>query len=183
MKNSTKHLSFRRLLSFVAFVAIGTPLFATARENGPVDHNLVDQKQAAPTSSMSAAPAVNEVYSWAKDAQQKLPALEIWTKVRTKTETDRSLVRLVKRGQDLVNRVVERGPGISAKEASSYDAQMRMIVGQIDKLTSGSVAGDTSGCIKGCDTNYKGWGKGKGWNRFWCKAGCIKVKVGPVGVG
>lgn len=32
-------------------------------------------------------------------------------------------------------------------------------------------------CFGGCDKLYKGWGKGKGWNRFWCKVGCFKIEV------
>jgi hypothetical protein len=145
---------------------------------------IFSQPQPSHGQSLSAAVTGKEVYSWAKEAQQKLPSPETWDNARTETETDRRLVVLVKRGQAIVNRVIERGARMSAKEAAGYDMQMRNVVGQIDKLTAGpATAKGVSGCMTGCDGAYKGWGKGKGWNRFWCKVGCIKIKVGPAGVG
>ena len=175
--NATRTFARPVAIALLAAIACALVTFAPSE-------SLSSPQKTAPTQSLSAAPTGEEVYSWAKEAQQKLPALETWDKARTKTETDRSLVRLVKRGHAIVNRVIERGAGMSAKEAASYNAQMRIVVGQIDKLTAGTDAKEgVSGCMKGCDGTYKGWGKGKGWNRFWCKAGCIKIKVGGVGVG
>lgn len=91
---------------------------------------------------------------------------------------------MLKKAIPLINRVVQRGAGMSAREAASYDAQMQSVVEQLDKLTADiNPAADTPKCMSGCDTTYPGWGKGKGWNRFWCKVGCIKVKVGKDGAG
>lgn len=39
-------------------------------------------------------------------------------------------------------------------------------------------------CFGGCDKDYgTGFGHGKGWNRFWCKASCFKINVNVGGVG
>jgi CARDB len=156
--------------------------------NNEVWHGLAaeavpSESETTDTQQQSNSPTDKEVFSWAREADQNLPVLEFWDKARTKTETDRNLVRLVRKGHALVKRVIDRGEGMSAKEAASYDAQMRNVVGQMDKLTAGANAGGVSGCMKGCDNTYKGWGNGKGWKRFWCHVGCIKIKVGPVGVG
>src|SRR5215208_4565634 len=86
------------------------------------------QPQAARGQSLTTAPTGREVYSWAKETQQKLPALETWDRARPTTETDRSLVMYVKRGHAIVNRVIERGARMSAKEAANYDAQMRIVM-------------------------------------------------------
>jgi hypothetical protein len=38
--------------------------------------------------------------------------------------------------------------------------------------------GTQGACFKSCDDAYgSGFGKGKGWNRFWCKASCFKINV------
>jgi hypothetical protein len=72
---------------------------------------------------------------------------------------------------------------MSATEAADYDGQMRSVVEQMDKLSGAASAEGPAACFKECDKAYPGWGKGKGWNRFWCKVPCLKVKVGNVGVG
>src|SRR5687767_3890208 len=178
MRLSTKRISSRTLISVVSLVLLAAPFFPTARGNRPVDQTFFVQKQTARVKSVS-APTPRDVYSWAKEAQEKLPPVEFWDKARTRTNNDRSVVRLIRKGDKFVKQVIARGPGMSAWEAASYDAQMRKVLSQIDYLTSGENANGPAGCMGGCDNTYPGWGGGRGWNRFWCKVACIKVRVGP----
>lgn len=165
-------------LSLLAAIACAFMIFAPSESlSGP---------QAAPNQSLSAAPTGAEVHSWAKEAQEKLPALKTWDKARVENEADRKLVGLIKRGYAIINQAAARGAGMSAREAANFDTQMHGLMDQIDKLTAaggGTTATDVPDCMVKCDGAYPGWGKGKGWNRFWCKVGCIKIKVGKDGAG
>ncbi|HEU0172637.1 MAG TPA: hypothetical protein VFV58_00110 [Blastocatellia bacterium] len=169
MKHSTNRSLFKTVTPVLAFIiALAAPSFLAAQSKSPI----------APTQSLSAAPTANEVYSWARTAKEKLPTSAAWDKAKPETETQRSLLRLIKRGQSIIERAVERGAAMSATEAANYDNQMRTVVEQMDKLSAGAIAkGDSASCFGGCDKLYKGWGKGKGWNRFWCKVGCFKIEV------
>ena len=126
----------------------------------------------------STAPTAKEVYSWAKTAKAKLPASAAWDKAKPETETQRSMLKLIRRGQAIIERVIERGDAMPATEAASYDKQMRTVVEQMDKLTAGGGARkEPNECFAGCDAQYHGWGGGKGWNRFWCKVACLKIEI------
>lgn len=174
MKHSTKRVLSKAMTPvLVLILALAAPSFLTAQGRRPV----------TPDQSLSAAPTANEVYSWARRAKDKLPDSADWDKAKPETETQRSLMRLIKRGHSIIDRAVERGVAMSATEAADYDKQMRTVVEQMDKLSAGASAEGPAACFKECDKAYPGWGKGKGWNRFWCKVPCLKVKVGKVGVG
>ncbi|HEX5085414.1 MAG TPA: hypothetical protein VFY40_25535 [Blastocatellia bacterium] len=162
--------TFSKAMMFVMalIIALATPSFLAAQNKRPI----------TPNQSLSAAPTANEVYSWARMAKEKLPPGSIWDKARPETATQRSMLTLIKRGQAIIDSALKSGPAMSAKEAANFDAQMQMVVEQMDKLSAGAAAkGDSSSCFGGCDKLYKGWGKGKGWNRFWCKVGCFKIEV------
>jgi len=169
MKHSTKRAISKTVTPVLVFIiALAAPALLAAQSKPPI----------TPDQSFSAAPTANEVYSWARTAKEKLPSSAAWDKAKPETETQRGMVRLIKRGQAIIERVVERGSAMSAAEAANYDKQMRTVVEQMDKLSAGAVAkGDSASCFGGCDKQYKGWGKGKGWNRFWCKVGCFKIEV------
>jgi hypothetical protein len=130
-----------------------------------------------PNQSLSAAPTANEVYSWARTAKEKLPTGAAWDRARPETEPQRSMLRLIKRGQSIIESVVEKGSSMSATEAANFDRELQTVVEQMDKLSAGAAAKGPSSCFGGCDKQYKGWGKGKGWNRFWCKAACFKIEI------
>jgi len=169
MKRSTTPTFFKTLAPVLVFiVALASPSFLTAQSRPPI----------TPDQSLSAAPTAKEVYSWARTAKQKLPASAAWDNAKPGTEAQRSLLRLIKTGQSIIDRVVERGEAMSATEAANFDRQMRTVVEQMDKLSAGAGAqGSPASCFGGCDNTYSGWGKGKGWNRFWCKAACFKIEV------
>ena len=168
MKHSTKLALSKTVTPVLVFIiALAAPSFLAAQSKPPI----------APDQSLSAAPTANEVYSWARTAKEKLPASAAWDKAKPETETQRVLLRLIKRGQSIIERVVDRGEAMSATEAANYDRQMRTVVEQMDNLSAGAAKGGPSSCFGGCDKQYKGWGKGKGWNRFWCKAACFKIEI------
>jgi len=170
MKHSTKRAISKTVTPVLVFiVALAAPALLAAQSKRPI----------TPDQSFGAAPTANEVYSWARTAKEKLPASAAWDKAKPKTETQRNLLRLIKRGQSIIEHVVERGSAMSATEAANYDRQMRTVVEQMDKLSAGAAAngGDTPKCFGGCDNLYPGVGHGKVWNRFWCKVGCFKIEV------
>jgi hypothetical protein len=154
-------------LALAFIIALAGPSLLAAQSKRPI----------TPNQSLSAAPTANEVYSWARMAQEKLPTGTSWDRAKPETETQRSLLRLIKRGQSIIERVVEKGATMSAAEAVNYDREMQTVVEQMDKLSSGGAVKGPSSCFGGCDKQYKGWGKGKGWNRFWCKAACFKIEI------
>ena len=57
---------------------------------------------------------------------------------------------------------------------------MQLVGEELDRLTAENNNGNQGGgkCFGSCDNQYKGWGGGKGWNRFWCKASCFTIKIG-----
>jgi hypothetical protein len=169
MKTSTKRIFFTAMTPVLVFiVALSAPSFLTAQSKPPIK---ADQ-------SLTVAPTAKEVSSWAKTAREKLPAGASWDKAKVESERQRALLRLIKRGQSIVERAAERGETMSATEAANYDDQLRAVVEQMDKLSAGAPAKESpSSCFGGCDGAYKGWGKGKGWNRFWCKVACFKIEV------
>jgi hypothetical protein len=168
MKRLTSHALSKTMTFALAFIiALSAPCLLAAQSKRPI----------TPNQSLSAAPTANEVYSWARTAKEKLPAGSTWEKAKPGTETQRNLLRLIKRGQSIIESAVEKGPAMSAAEAANYDREMQTVVEQMDKLAAGGAAQGPASCFGGCDNQYKGWGKGKGWNRFWCKAACFKIEI------
>jgi hypothetical protein len=141
--------------------------------------SFLTAQRGARENSLTAAPTSKEVYSWAKTAKSKLPDSTVWDRAKPKTETQRSMLRLVKRGQAIIERVITRGDTMPATEAANYDRQMRAVVEQLDKLSAGGGPGgdQPNDCFAGCDEQYPGWGGGHGWNRFWCKVACLRIEI------
>ena len=156
---------------YVSMMALGILVIALTAPSFLAGQTIRSEQPAS-------APTAKEVYSWARTAKQKIPAGADWDKARPETETQRSMLRLIKRGQAIIERVVARGDAIPATEAGGYDRQMRTIVEQMDKLTAGGGASKSpASCHAECDRRYGGWGAGKGWNRFWCKVACFKLEI------
>src|SRR5262245_65884630 len=115
MKHSTKRALSKAMTPVLVFIlALAAPSFLTAQGRRPV----------APNQSLSAAPTANEVYSWARRAKEKLPSSADWDKAKPETETQRSLLRLIKRGQSIIDRAVERGAAMSETEAAEDEKQV-----------------------------------------------------------
>lgn len=156
------------MFAMAFIIALAGPSFLAAQSKRPI----------APNQSLSASPTANEVYSWAKTAKEKLPASSAWDRAKPETTTQRSMLTLIKRGQAIIDSALQRGSAMSATEAANFDGQMQTVVEQMDKLSAGAAAkGGQGECFGGCDKQYKGWGKGKGWNRFWCKVSCFKIEI------
>jgi hypothetical protein len=82
------------------------------------------------------------------------------------------------KGNTLINKVVAAGTSITQQQAENYDAEMKQVISDIDKLSAGSQTGNgIPKCFKGCDENYPGLGGGQGWKRFTCKMACLIVET------
>jgi len=106
-----------------------------------------------------------------------LPAVQ-----KVREAAARSFAAILTEARNLAAKVERAGPKMSDSQYQGFQRELQTLAGKLDKLDSQlpSTAGP-AGCMKECDGAYSGWGGGKGWNRFWCKAACIKVKVGKGG--
>ncbi|RMF73224.1 MAG: hypothetical protein D6738_09410 [Acidobacteria bacterium] len=80
--------------------------------------------------------------------------------------------------------ILRAGERTTPAQRAAFERRMRQLVAKMDRRARcGSDVGSEgpARCMCNCDKAYPGWGGGKGWNRFWCKAACIKVKVGKGG--
>ncbi len=164
--------NFFSLLLFVAIATAFTTTTASAQAGAP-------------------AAAMQEFVSAAKDANEEidllLPAVQ---KVR-ESATRRAFLDVLNRASDLADQVQRSGTSMTAAQYSSYQAQLGRIETDLNKLagntnsTQGSPApGSVGACHKSChDAFGDGFGGGKGWNRFVCKIGCIKVNFPGGSVG
>ncbi len=81
-------------------------------------------------------------------------------------------------GYAIIKKVNEAGNDITPAMALKYDEEMKQVMTQIDKLSSGVPTGNKiPECFRGCDDNYPGLGGGQGWKRFTCKMACLIVEV------
>jgi len=156
--------NFFSLLLFVAIATAFTTTNATAQTGAPTA-------------------AIQEFVSAAKDAGEAigllLPAVQ---KVR-ESAARRAFLDVLDRASDLAAQVERSGSSMTAAQYNSYQAQLGRIETDLNKLagntnsTQGSpAAGSVGACHKSChDAFGNGFGGGKGWNRFVCKIGCIKI--------
>src|SRR6185295_6663952 len=120
------------------------------------------------TASISAAQIHEEATLIEKKAGPR--GWDFLSKAKTETPYQKRMLDQCRKGKAIVDRVIRRGNQMTDAEAAQYDAQMKEIVETMDTITGGTQASGSQGeCFGGCDNQYKGWGKGKGWNRFWCK--------------
>ncbi|MFM9908349.1 MAG: hypothetical protein ACKVOW_03315 [Chitinophagaceae bacterium] len=81
-------------------------------------------------------------------------------------------------GYAIIKKVNEAGNSLTPAMAVKYDEEMKQVMTQIDKLSSGLPTGNKiPECFRGCDDNYPGLGGGQGWKRFTCKMVCLIVEV------
>ena len=84
-----------------------------------------------------------------------------------------AIVGLAREGRRLNEEILRAGPSMSAAQAQRFTARMKQLVSRMDVLGKQQKSAGPAACMKECDGAYPGWGGGKGWNRFWCKAGCV----------
>jgi hypothetical protein len=159
-------------------VVLALPFVASADE---------DRKKWSEVQSFHQAVHGPSVYDKVVDAK-KLP-----TKIKRRGEASipklpPEAVRLVREGDALAKKVMRTQGKIDPDTEAAFDKEMSALIMSMDQLliTSISTGGDAAGpaaCMMECDSSYPGLGGGNGWNRFWCKSACLKIELGPVGVG
>lgn len=110
-----------------------------------------------------------------------LPAVQ-----KVREAAARSFANTLVKAQKLANEVDSLG-NLTAASYKRYQSMLSELELQLDdhRVGGGSTSqtepkpGTQGECFKSCDDAYgKGFGGGKGWNRFWCKASCIKINIG-----
>jgi beta-lactam-binding protein with PASTA domain len=94
---------------------------------------------------------------------------------------------VLKRGYSLTDEIKKTKGNISTTQYADFQRKLQDIETELDKIAgsgtsaSGNPAPGTLGeCWKSCnDAVGPGFGKGKGFDRFTCKAGCIITKLPP----
>lgn len=107
-----------------------------------------------------------------------LPAVQ-----KVREAAARKFVVVLKNTQVLTTKVARAGSNMSTSQYQGFQRELETLEGQLNQFangttpTSGEPAPGTVGaCHKSChDAFGDGFGGGKGWNRFVCKLGCIKV--------
>lgn len=99
--------------------------------------------------------------------------------------TDRSTMagkkagQLIAKGRLMQQKIIaSQGKPLPARQLNALQA----LILEMDQAAAKPGNGTQGACFKSCDDAYgSGFGGGKGWNRFWCKASCFKinVNVGP----
>ena len=106
-----------------------------------------------------------------------LPAVQ-----KVREAAARSFAQILSEAHTLAGKVEKAGPNMSDSQYQLFQRELQGLGAKLDKLNSQIPAtAGPAGCMTECDGAYPGWGGGKGWNRFWCKAACIKLKVGKDG--
>ena len=82
----------------------------------------------------------------------------------------------------LHSEILRSGASMSPVQAKGYEKKLNALVSRMDRQTSKACNGKPSkgslaACMCDCGEAYQGWGKGRGWNRFICKAGCLTAKT------
>lgn len=121
----------------------------------------------------------------AKEAQEEiaglLPAVQ---KVRD-AATRAQHVRMLESAQKLAAQVVRSGANMTTAQYANYQSQLSKVEIDLNKILGNSTVptgapapGTVGACHKSChDAFGNGLGGGKGWNRFVCKLGCIKINL------
>ena len=118
----------------------------------------------------------------AKDADTEigmlLPAVQ---KVREAA----AYVPVLEAAHKLAANVQKAGKGMTQAQYQGFQRELAKIEADLDKIAGGTSSssgapapGTVGACHKSChDAFGNGFGGGKGWNRFICKLGCIKVNL------
>lgn len=86
-------------------------------------------------------------------------------------------VPLIAAARKLATKVLQTGPKMTGMQYESLQRELAAIESDLDKLL-GAPGGS---CPKSCRDGFgEGYAGSKGWNRFVCKLGCIKIKA-PTG--
>ena len=107
-----------------------------------------------------------------------------------KKEVDPKIIAIANKGDQLMKKVINTQGNMTPMQEKNFDTQMYSLIQQMDQASPGAfastnVADGPAACMLECDAAYPGLGGGNGWNRFWCKSACLKIKinVGPGGGG
>ena len=107
-----------------------------------------------------------------------LPAIQ-----KVREAAARSFVIVLKNTQVLTTKVARAGSNMSNSQYQGFQRELETLEGQLNQFANGTspasgepAPGTVGACHKSChDAFGDGFGGGKGWNRFVCKIGCIKV--------
>jgi len=127
------------------------------------------------TANAQARTEASEFFSAAQDADKEmamlLPAVQA-------ARESAAFVPIIKSAQDLAAKVKRAGSSMTKAQYEGFQRELGKIEAKLDSQQT-QQAPHT--CHGKCAADFPGWGGGKGWQRFVCKLGCIKV--GPVSGG
>lgn len=124
-----------------------------------------------------------EISLAARTANEKMQSAGTFALVavsfKNRSAYETGMLTQFKKGKAIIDEVISKGSDLTDAEAARYDEKMKAVVEAMDALVSAnsSSGGSQGSCFGSCDTQYQGWGHGKGWNRFWCKASCFKIEI------
>ena len=89
---------------------------------------------------------------------------------------------LVNQFRRLHKEILRSRADMSPVQAESFEKKLNGLVSRMDRQTRKACNGKPSkgslaACMCDCGEAYQGWGKGRGWNRFICKTGCLTAKT------
>ncbi len=134
---------------------------------------------------MTAKAATSEMEEFVLQAKETnseiallLPAVQ-----KVRDAAARSLATTLRKAQALATKVQSAGKKMTSSQYQSFQRELRTLEAELDKIAAGQnnsagnpAPGSVGACHKSChDAFGDGFGGGKGWNRFVCKVGCIKV--------
>ncbi|MFM9911069.1 MAG: hypothetical protein ACKVOW_17140 [Chitinophagaceae bacterium] len=146
-----------------------------------VKHNSANAQTANANKKVTTV-TPSQVLSYAVKAKENLGG-KVYDPMLIRKKIDKSsplykMLPYMDKGNSLINNVVAAGSSITQQQAEKYDAEMKQVMLDIDKLSGGPQTGnEIPKCFKGCDENYPGLGGGQGWKRFTCKMACLIVET------